>query len=131
MNSKIQSVSFRNVDEFLDYLTVDELKIVKLLRNIIFEGSQHITEKLSYNVPFYKIDKTIFFIWPTSILWGKTKSYEGVRHGFTSGYLMQDELNYLDKGNRKIAYYRDFSEMNILKEQSQHKIKLNAHWVRL
>lgn len=60
MNSKIQSVSFRNVDEFLDYLTVDELKIVKLLRNIIFEGSQHITEKLSYNVPFYKIDKTIF-----------------------------------------------------------------------
>ncbi len=80
MNSKIQSVSFRNVDEFLDYLTVDELKIVKLLPNIIFEGSPHIAEKLSYNVPFYKINKTIFSMWPTSILWGKTKSYEFVRH---------------------------------------------------
>ncbi len=107
----MQNVSFRNVDEFLEFLPEDELKIVSLLRKIIFDCSPHITEKLSYNVPFYKLNKNIFFIWPASILWGKTKSYQGVRLGFTSGYLMQDELNYLDKGNRKQMYYKDFTEI--------------------
>ena len=101
---KMQSVSFKNLDEFLENLPEVELKIVKLLRNINFDCSPLITEKLSYNVPFYKLNKTIFFIWPASILWGKTKSYEGVRLGFTSGNLMQDELNYLDKGNGKFVY---------------------------
>ena len=32
----------------------------------------------------------------------------GVRFGFTKGFLMQDEINYLDKGNRKQMYWRDF-----------------------
>ena len=32
----------------------------------------------------------------------------GVRMGFSNGYLMQDELNYLDKGDRKHVYWKDF-----------------------
>ncbi len=104
----MQAVNFNSIDEFLDYLPADELKIVERLRKVIFDCVPHITEKLSYNVPFYKINKGMFFIWPASVLWGKTKSYEGVRFGFQQGYLLTDELNYLDKGERKQVYYKDY-----------------------
>ena len=32
----------------------------------------------------------------------------GVRLGFTSGNLLHDEINYLDKGDRKQVYWKDF-----------------------
>ena len=32
----------------------------------------------------------------------------GVRLGFTNGYLMKDEIHYLDKGDRKQIYWKDF-----------------------
>ena len=105
---KMQDVSFRNIDEFLEFLQEDELKTVKLLRQIIFDCVPNINEKLSYNVPFYKKNKGMFFIWPASILWGKKKSYSGVRFGFQQGYLLRDDLNILLKGNRKQVYYLDF-----------------------
>ena len=108
----MQNVSFRNVNEFLDFLPEDELKIVELLRKIIFRCIPEITEKLSYNVPFYRKHKNIFFIWPSSVLWGAKKSYSGVRLGFSKGYLMSDEINYLDKGERKQIYYKDFLTVN-------------------
>ena len=81
----------------------------ELLRKIIFNCLPDVTEKLSYNVPFYKRRKNIFFIWPASVLWGKKKTYAGVRLGFTNGYLMNDENNYLDKGDRKQVYFKDFA----------------------
>jgi len=105
---RMQDVHFNSIDEFLDYLPAGELKIVERLRKIIFDCVPHITEKLSYNVPFYKMNKGMFFIWPASVLWGKTKSYEGVRFGFQQGYLLTDELNYFDKGERKQVYYKDY-----------------------
>lgn len=104
----MQSVSFNSVDEFLDYMPANELKIVERLRKIIFDCVPDITEKLSYNVPFYKKNKGMFFIWPESILWGKTKSYKGVRFGFQQGFLLADDINYLDKGERKQVYYKDY-----------------------
>jgi len=41
-------------------------------------------------------------------LWGKQKTYHGVRLGFTNGYLMTDKDNFLEKGNRKQVYWHDF-----------------------
>ncbi len=107
----MQSVSFRSVDEFLEYLPQDELQIVERLRALVFDSIPGVTEKLSYNVPFYKGNKNICFIWPASVLWGKTKSYEGVRFGFTNGYLLHDEIGFLDKGNRKKGYWKDFTSL--------------------
>ena len=104
----MQDVSFRSVDDFLDYLPEDELKIVERLRKISFDCVPGITEKLSYNVPFYKMNKGMFFIWPAPVLWGKAKTYDGVRFGFQQGFLLTDEINYLDKGDRKQVYYKDF-----------------------
>ncbi|MEI7802655.1 MAG: hypothetical protein WCI97_08430, partial [Bacteroidota bacterium] len=76
--AKMQNVSFNSVDEFLEFLPADELKIVEVLRKIIFNAVPDIKEKLSYNIPFYSRHKNIFFIWPASVLWGTKKSYEGV-----------------------------------------------------
>ena len=108
---KMQDVRFNSVDEFLDYLPADELKITERLRKIIFDCVPYIKEKLSYNVPFYKINKGMFFIWRASVLWGKAKTYTGVRFGFQQGYLLTDDTNYLDKSNRKQVYYRDFNQL--------------------
>jgi hypothetical protein len=106
-NRKMQNVSFKDIDEFLEFLPGDELRIVELLRKIIFSCIPDCEEKLSYNVPFYKKYAGICFIWPSSVTWGGMKQ-KGVRLGFTRGYLMQDEINYLDKGSRKQVYWRDF-----------------------
>jgi hypothetical protein len=108
---KMQDVSFRNVEEFLEFLPDDELKIVTLLRSTVFNCVPNITEKLSYNVPFYKKNKGMFFIWPASILWGTKKTYQGVRFGFQQGNLLNDELNFLDRGERKQVYMKDYKNI--------------------
>lgn len=104
----MQEVSFRHIDEFLEYLPADERKITELLRQIILDCDSRITEKLSFNVPYYKRYRQFCFIWPASVLWGKKKTYEGVRLGFTSGHLLSDATGYLDRGDRKFVSYKDF-----------------------
>ncbi len=107
-NYKMQNVSFKNVDDFLDFLPEGELKVVVLVRQLIFDCIPDIHEKLSYNVPFYKRNKSILFIWPSSILWGKSKSYAGVRIGFSQGHLIDDEIKFLNRGDRKQVCYKDY-----------------------
>ena len=114
---KMQNVDFGSVDEFLDFLPDDELQITLHLRNLIFETVPDIHEKLSFNVPFYSRNKGLFFIWPASILWGSKKSYSGVRLGFQQGYLLQDDLNYLEKGSRKQVFMKDFHHLCEIDDQ--------------
>lgn len=106
--SKMQSVSFQDVEEFLEYLPEKERIIVETLRGLIFDCIPGTHEKLSYNVPFYRKNKNICFIWPASVLWGTKKTYAGVRLGFNQAFRMDDPLNYLSKGDRKQIYYHDF-----------------------
>lgn len=105
---KFQEVSFKSIGEFLDFLPEDELKITECLRSLVLDCIPGCTEKLSYNVPYFKLNKNICFIWPASVLWGKSKTYEGVRFGFVNGNLLHDELDYLEKGNRKQVFWKDF-----------------------
>ncbi len=107
----MQNVNFKTVDEFLEFLSGDELVIVKYLRQLIFDCIPGVTEKLSYNVPFFKRNTNICFVWPGSVKWGN-KGHEGVRLGFTKGYLLKDELKYLDKGDRKQVYWKDIRTAN-------------------
>ena len=109
--NKFQQVHFRDVDDFLAWLPDEERKIVEVLRRLVFDCVPGITEKLSYNVPFYRKHRTICFIWPASVLWGQKKTYEGVRFGFSNGYLLQDEFGYLEKGDRKQVYWKDIREI--------------------
>lgn len=112
---KMQDLSFRTVQEFLDFLPADELSIVEKIRDLVYQAIPDCHEKLSYNVPYFKRHANICFIWPGSIPWGKVRQ-EGVRLGFTKGYLLQDDINFLDKGNRKEVYWKDFRSMEELDE---------------
>jgi hypothetical protein len=110
--SKMQNISFDTVEDFLEFLPADELRIVDALRMLVLDCMPDAIEKLSFNVPFYKRHKTVCFIWPASVFWGSKKTYEGVRFGFANGYLMQDEIGYLNKGDRKQIYWRDFTSVS-------------------
>ena len=105
---KMQEVSFKSVEECLAYLPVHELALVTKLREVIFQAIPDCHEKLAYNVPYYKRHANICFLWPASVLWGSKPQYEGVRLGFTKGFVLKDEAGYLDKGNRKEVAYKDF-----------------------
>jgi hypothetical protein len=109
--NKFQQVHFRDVADFLAWLPDEERKIVEVLRLLVFDCIPGVSEKLSYNVPFYRKRRTICFIWPASVLWGQKKTYDGVRFGFSNGYLLQDEVGYLEKGDRKQVYWKDIREI--------------------
>jgi len=98
--NQFQNISFSSIQEFLDYLPKNERLIVDILRAIVFECLPNPHEKLSYNVPYYFNRSRVCFIWPSSIPWGKVKK-SGVILGFPKGYLMRDELHFLEAGNRK------------------------------
>ena len=91
---KMQEVSFKSVEECLDYIPANELSLVTKLREIIFQAIPDCHEKLAYNVPYYK------------------------RHanGFTKGYLLNDVTGYLDQGNRKEVAYKDFTHPDEIDE---------------
>ncbi len=112
----MQNVKFKTIDEFLEFLPEDELKMTIYLMNIVENSIINYKRKLSFNVPFYSKNRSICFIWPASVLWGKKKTYEGVRFGFAKGYLMQDELNYLEQGDRKQVFWRDFKSIEDIDE---------------
>jgi hypothetical protein len=105
----MQNVKFHTIEEFLDFIQENELEIVRVLRGIIHECIPGCTEKLSYNVPTFYRHSRICFIWPASVTWGNVRT-DAVRLGFANGYLIHDELKYLDKGDRKQVYWKDFTD---------------------
>ncbi|MCB0601330.1 MAG: DUF1801 domain-containing protein [Saprospiraceae bacterium] len=109
--NKFQTVSFRSIDEFLDYLPEDERAMVDLLRTTILRTIPQVHEKLAYNVPYYSNHRRICFIWPPSVEWGSYRQ-EGVMLGFSEGYRIADDLNFLDKGNRKQVYTHTYKSLD-------------------
>lgn len=107
LKRKMQNVDFKTIDELLDFLPDNERKTVELLRKIVSQCIPDIEEKISYNVPFYKRHSNICYIWPSSVQWGNVKN-TGVQFGFNKGYLMPDEINYLEKGKRKQVFWKTF-----------------------
>jgi len=110
-----QPMKFRSVEEFLDFLPEHELQVVEYLRQLVFDCIPGVREKLAYNVPFYYLNSRICFIWPAAVPWGKVEK-SGVMLGFNKGYLLQDELNYLDRGSRKEVYTKTFSHIPLGEE---------------
>jgi len=106
----MQRIKFDSVEDFLDYLPDYERRIVDQLRIILLDCIPECREKLSYNVPYYYRHSRICFIWPSSIPWGNVKM-NGVQLGFCNGYLLDDEINYLEKGNRKQVYVKTFQDV--------------------
>lgn len=112
---QMQNVNFRNVDDLLAFLPEDQLQLTERLRDIIWETLPGVKEKLSYNVPFYKLRKNICFIWPGAVPWGKTVK-DGVMLGFSYGYLLHDASDYLERGDRKQVYAKNFHRLEEIDE---------------
>ena len=110
----MQQVHFGHVQEFLAFLPANELKVVVELRQLVYDCIPEVKEKLSYNVPFFRKRKNICFIWPASVLWGKSKTMDGVRFGFTYGHLLQDDQQWLERGDRKQVYWKDFASVQAI-----------------
>lgn len=96
----MQHIDFKDMVDFFAFLPEEELKIVQLLRKLIFHCNHDVEEEITYNVSFYKRHSNICYIWPSSVQWGNVKN-TGVQFGFNKSYLMDDKINYLEKGNRK------------------------------
>lgn len=103
---------FNSVEEMLAYLPEEERRICMALRHTILDALTGVREKLSYQVPFYSLRKNICFIWPASVLWGKKKTYEGVRIGFTHGHLLDDPDGYLTRGERKYVSIKNYIQLS-------------------
>ncbi len=99
MKNKYQpNVHYSNIEGFLESLSEKEKIIVENLRAIVLDTLPHCKEKLSFNVPFYALNKNICFIWPSSVGWSGIK--EGVALGFTHGSKLEAE-DFLSQGKRK------------------------------
>jgi hypothetical protein len=102
-----QNVKFDTVGQLLAFLPEVQLEMLEILRGLIFDTLPGIKEKLSFNVPFYSQHKGICYIWPGAVSWG-SKTWQGVEFGFNYGHLLADEMNYLERGNRKQVYNKRF-----------------------
>jgi hypothetical protein len=112
---RMQDVNFNTVEDLFQFLPHDQLKITLYLRELIFQVMPYCEERLAYNVAYYRRIKNVCFIWPGAVKWGGV-SHPGVRFGFTKGYLLKDEMNYLNKGDRKQVFWKDFSSMRDINE---------------
>lgn len=101
---------FNSIEDFLEYLPQSERSIVDSLRSLIMSCIPEATERLSYNVPYYYRYSRICFIWPSSVPWGKVRM-EGVKLGFCQGHFLNDNGQYLERGNRKQVYTKTFFEI--------------------
>lgn len=88
----------RNIDELFDQLPEEERVIAAILRTLVKENLPDVREKLSWGAPFYHGKRSICFIWPASIPWGKLQ--EGVALGFARADVLEHH-GFLGIDNRK------------------------------
>lgn len=103
---------FTSIREMLDFLPPEERSLTEGLRELIISEAPELVERLSFNVPFYKGRRDVCFIWPASVLWGKQKTYEGVRFGLSYGSLVPVSEPYLQRGTRKQVLWRDLTALS-------------------
>ena len=124
-----QELEFKTTEEFLEYLSKEDLEIVLFLRKIILECMPDCKEKLAYNVPFYYRHARICYIWPASIPWGKVE--KGVAIGFCKGASFLDETFETTKFASK-QIFNSVSEIDIvlLKQQIHEAILIDNQIVK-
>lgn len=103
---------FATVQDLLDFLPANERELTVPLRELIISEAPELKERLSFNVPFFKGHSDVCFIWPASVLWGKHKTYEGVRFGLSYGTLVPGSEPYLQRGTRKQVLWRDLTTLS-------------------
>ncbi len=113
------SKSSGSVEEVIDSLPKAEQIIVKRFRTIILDCLPKAEEKNSYGVPFYRRNRMICFVWPSSIQWEQTKKIDSeklVVLGFCQGNLMANEDKVLLAEGRKQVYCMYFKTLAQINE---------------
>lgn len=113
----------KTYEDFYYNLTEEEKVMVTRLRNIVLSTAPELTEKISYNVPYYFRHTRVCFIWPSSVRPGPKS---GVVLGFCKGYLLSNEQGILEKENRKEVYMITFHSPKEIKEDLIREILLEA-----
>ena len=127
MKLKIESLL-----DLMEILPPDEALLVDVLRELVYDTlNDECKEKLSYNVPYFYGNKGICIIWPSTIPRGGIK--EGVLFGFWYGCLLDDPMNYLDRGSNKQIYYKIYKkpediDVKALRELLLNALKLDRSW---
>ncbi|HRH36147.1 MAG TPA: hypothetical protein PKY12_13870 [Catalimonadaceae bacterium] len=117
---KTQKVRFKNLDELEAFLPDEELKLMNQMRNLVYDCLPGVREKLSFNVPFFFLSKSVCYIWPSSVWWGNRQTFKGVRFAFSQARNLSNEDGYLEIGDRKLFGQRDFIT---LKPEDQSRLK--------
>lgn len=125
--------SIKTVDEAILTLSQPELAMMKKLRSIVRECLPKAVEEPKYGlgVPYYKHNRQICFIWPSSFYWGpKKKEKSGkppmVTLGFCYGNLMSNEDGVLDAGDRKQVYCMYFKSLSEIDEEQVRALLFEA-----
>lgn len=99
------------VDAAMAKLPKEERAMVQRLRLLVQECLPKASEQAYYGmgVPFYRHNRLICFIWPSSIFWGpnrttETQKKKGLALGFCQGYLMSNDEGHLKAEGRKQVY---------------------------
>lgn len=103
------------VEEYIETLEGEEKRIANYLRQIILNTSPKISEKLSYGVPYFKINYRLCFVWPSTAQYSIIK--EGVQLGFCKGNLLSNSQGVLDIGDRKQVAIINFTKVSQINEQ--------------
>ena len=112
------------VEEYIETLEGQEKQIASYLRQIILNTSPKISEKLSYGVPYFKINYRLCFIWPATAPYSIIK--QGVQFGLCKGSLLSNSQGLLDLGNRKEVAIVNFTDVKQIDEQQISEILFEA-----
>lgn len=114
-------MKIQNLHQLSEILPDDEWIILDVLRDIVKSRvPETIREKFSHNVPYFYGNRGICIIWPASIPRGGIK--QGVLLGFSQGYKLKDEDNYLTKGTNKRVYYKIYHSIEEIDVAALHKL---------
>lgn len=104
----------------IDYFILDQPEklqpILKNLRSIIISCSPHIEEKMVYGIPFFYLQKRVFYLNPKNNF---------VELGFCNGYLISDHPS-LESKNRTQVKTITFSHFKDVDEESLREILQEA-----
>ncbi len=113
----------------MDFLPAAEAELLDQCRELVRECLPGAAERVSYNVPYFRLFRDVCFLWPGSVVWGKKPSYTGVRIGFVQGFLLNDRTGFLDRGNRKQVFWKDLIELTAQDESRLRDLLTDAERV--
>ena len=123
----------KSFEELLVGLPRAEQVIVKSLRALITEcipnATEHVYDDMGF--PFYRHNRLICYIWPTSLLWETNGRHEthiskGTGLGFNQGNLMSNEEGVLLAEGRKQVYMMYFKSIKDLNENQVRALLFEA-----